>query len=195
MPTNKATSDTQAVTLTAAAGVVAAAAAAAATYYYLLRPSIEEYGWEGTLRYIWEGDAYTEHIRQYVDTLEDAEVERSVQESRIHGMETALELARLDSVDNDRRISKDVVDRWIVHYSPDGNLERTLADVSAVLDKLAAKVDGVVLSSSLSSDDNADTTLMRQIKQRKRILSKVLVNDMERCDALVASFQVLQEQG
>jgi hypothetical protein len=199
MPTNNnnsTTTNTLGVTAFAAvAGVVTATAAA--TYYYLLRPTVEEYGWEGTLKFIWEGDAYPGHIRHYIDILENAEVERSIQESKIHGMETALELARLDSVDDDETdhghsLSKDTVERWIVNYSPDGNLERTLVNVSDVLDKLAAKVDGVVLSSS--AKDDTDTNLMRQIKQRKKILSKVLVNDMERCDALVASFQVLQDR-
>jgi hypothetical protein len=44
------------------------------------------------------------------------------------------------------RTSREVVERWIVNYSPEGSLERTLVDVSDALDRLAAKVNGVVLS-------------------------------------------------
>lgn len=187
-------------TLAVAAGAAVTVAAGVATYLILHR-SVEEYGWEGTWRYIWEGDAYSEQVRRdVVDVLEEVEVGRSVQEARLHGMETALERARLDGVDDvddgdDRRTSRDTVERWIVNYAPDGNLERTLGDVSDMLDRLAARVDGVVLPPAADDrDGSAGSQLMQQIRKRKKLLSKVLVNDMERCDALVASFQVLQEQ-
>ena len=178
---------------------VATAAAATLTVGLVgamyLKQSVDEYGWEGTLRYIWEGDAYTPELRNCVDTLEDAEIQRSLQESRIHTMEAALELARLNTVD-DRRTSTEIVQQWMEYFAaecPSMTLERTLADVSDKLDKIASKIDGVVLSSSIN-DSSSTSELIQQIKKRKKLLSKTIVLDMERCDALMASYQVLKEQ-
>jgi hypothetical protein len=190
------TTTTTTTTATSAAWIATAAATVTVGIVgaMYLKQSIDEYGWEGTLRYIWEGDAYTPQLRNCVDTLEDAEIQRSVQESRIHTMESALELARLNTVD-DRRTSKEIVQQWMEYFAsecPTMSLERTLADVSDKLDKIASKIDGVVLSAS--DDDDTTSDLIQQIKRRKKLLSKTIVLDMERCDALMASYQVLKEQ-
>jgi hypothetical protein len=172
-----------------ASAVVAATAIGVGTF---LLKSLPEYGWEGTMRYIWEGDAYSPELRDVADTLEDAEIARSLQESRIHAMETALDLARLNSIDG--QSLKEIVENWVDCFATDNgggqSLERTLADVSDKLDKIAAKVDGVSLSSFMSKNNKE---LVERIQKRKKLLSKNIVLDMERCDVLTGSYQVLRE--
>ena len=79
-------------------------------------------------------------------------------------------------------------------------IESTLADMSDRLDKIAARVDGVILSSGVSSSTSADKNrtsnnfLAQRVKERKKKLSRAIVSEMERCDALLASYQVLRER-
>jgi hypothetical protein len=163
---------------------------------FLLK-SVPQYGWEGTMRYIWEGDAYSPELRDLADTLEDAEIARSLQESRIHAMEAALDLARLNSIEG--QSSTEIVKNWVDCFAAEADnggggqsLEQVLADVSDKLDKIAAKIDGVALSSTMSNNNNKE--LVERIQLRKKLLSKNIVLDMERCDVLLGSYQVLREQ-
>ncbi|KAG7370259.1 hypothetical protein IV203_028005 [Nitzschia inconspicua] len=163
----------------------------------VLYKTTKDYGWEGTLRYLWEGDVYSPELRHLVDTLEDAEIERSLQESRVHALEAALDLARLNSVDG--QSSKEILRAWVDCFAAEtatgsASLERTLADVSDKLDKIAAKVDGIVLSGSAMSYSSSNKDLVDRIKARKKLLSKSIVMDMERCDVLMGSYQVMQEE-
>jgi hypothetical protein len=201
------TKDDSSSTSWAPVAVVSAVAAATAVVVVgtFLYQTVPEYGWEGTLRYLWEGDAYSPELRRLVDTLETAEIARSLQESRIHAMEAALDLARLNSVDVDddhqqaSSSSREIVRAWVDCFAAaesGQSLERTLADVSHQLDKIAAKIDGVVLSSSsgiTKSRSSNHSELIDRIKKRKKLLSKSIVTDMERCDVLMGSYQVLQE--
>lgn len=161
--------------------MAAGAAAVAGTSLWLYQVFKERGSLSSALNYIWEGDLDEARI------LEQAEVDRAVEESKISQMEEALERARLDSVDGAG--GKEVLEKWISNYrqSGGGNLRTTLASMSDKCDKIAAKVDAVVLS--LQSAD----PFVEQLKKKKKLLSKTIVLDMERCDALIASFQVLQE--
>jgi hypothetical protein len=51
--------------------------------------------------------------------------------------------------------------------------------------------DGVLLSTT--EDGSASSHILTELKRRKKLLSKQLVLDMERCDALITFFQLLQE--
>lgn len=148
---------------------------------------VREYGFKGALRYIWEGEAYSSDIQTLLNTLNDAQEGRDTQESRLSAIEEALERARLDSVD-DARATKAIVLRWIENYRPN-NLETTLADLSDKLDKLASKVDSVALSEAYVDSPR----VLQDIRRRKKLLSKQLVLDMERCDAFLACYHVLRE--
>lgn len=139
------------------------------------------------MRYIWEGDPYTPDIRNYIDSLEQAEKSRVTYGIRINAIEEALERARLDSVD-DAKTSKEIVRLWVAYYAPQ-NLEKSLADLSHRLDRLAAQVDGITLGHF-----HSDSHTVKDLKRRKKLLSKQLVLHMERCDALLASYQVLGEE-
>ena len=155
---------------------------------YWAYQSLSEYGLDGTLRYIWEGDPYTSTVREYLNILELAEKSRATQCSRMNAIEEALERARLDSVD-DARMSKDIIVLWTAYYLPQ-NLEKSLAELSHVLDRLAAEVDGILLS---SRDVVASSHVLQTLRKKKKLLSKQLVLDMERCDALMASYDILRE--
>jgi hypothetical protein len=171
-------------------GIAGATLSVAASY--CLYQSVSEYGWEGALRYIWEGDPYAPAIRDYMHILDQVEKLRVTQEIRINTVEEALERARLDSVDDDSRATttKEIVKLWIEYYSPK-SLEKALGDISHILDRLAAQVDGVLLSTT--EDGSASSHILTELKRRKKLLSKQLVLDMERCDALITFFQLLQE--
>lgn len=183
--------------------------ATATTAYgaYWTYGSVSKYGWDGTLRYVWEGDPYTPELRKYDEILNQVEKSRLQEETKTNDIEEALERARLDSVDDGRSTkavstttkitTKEIVKLWIDNYSAKGgNLEKSLAGLSHNLDKLAGKVDSVIISSSSTASKDTDNApkVVEDLKKRKKLLSKQLVLDMERCDALMASFQVLTKE-
>lgn len=173
------------IPLVALAGVAIVAVAAGAIFHKTL---VEEYGWEGAIRYIWDGEPYPPTIQALLDVLAQAEKSRSAQVARLNAIEEALERARLDSVD-DVKTNKEIVRRWAENYRPT-NLEKALAEQSNILDKLAAQVDAVILA---GKESDGNSRVVHDIKRRKKLLSKQLVLDMERCDAFVACYQVLHE--
>jgi hypothetical protein len=132
---------------------------------------VSKYGFEGALRYAWEGNPHPPEIRDSIKRLE--KVERSIQkESLLGDLEESLARARLDSVDG---VSV-VVPLWMVAHAP-RNLEHDLAKVSHDLDTLAANVD------SVASHGDAG------IKLRKKQCSQQVVRMMERADILLACYQ------
>jgi hypothetical protein len=176
-------------------GIAGATLSAAASYCFLHQSVSNKYGWEGALRYIREGDPYAPVIREYMRILDLVEKSGVAQEIRINTVEEALERAKLDSgVDADSRATTTkeeiVLKLWIEYYSPT-SLKKALGDISHILDRLAAQVDGVLLSTT--EDGSASSHILTELKRRKKLLSKQLVLDMERCDALITFFQVLQE--
>jgi hypothetical protein len=166
-----------------AIAVTATAAITAVTSYWLYQ-SASQYGWDGTLRYIWEGDPYSPKVRHYMETLDKADESIKSQERLIAAIEEALERARLDSID-DTKTTKEIVKAWVANFRPK-NLEKSLSQLDTELDKMAAKVDGILIA------DNS--RVFQELKRRKKLISKQLVLAMERTDALLASYQILQEQ-
>ena len=179
------------------AALVAGSALVAYAGYELNR-SVREHGWEGTLRLIWEGDPYDSDLRDAVDKLEEAELDLLATyriDDRLKGLETTLDACTSSSPDN-TRLDKLWNQTWMEHADncTSNNdrpltIERTLGDMSDRLDKIAAKIDGVILSSHQSNN-----FLAQRVKDRKKRLSKAIVSEMERCDALMASYQVLKER-
>jgi len=189
----------------AMAAMVAATAVAAYAGYELNR-SVREHGWEGTLRLIWEGDPYDPDLRDAVDKLEDAEFDLLAThriDDRLKGLETTLDAATASSSSSpDIPLYKLWNETWMLDPSnrvgSDDRpltIERTLGDMSDRLDKIAARVDGVILSSSSSKESHTSNHFLAQrVKERKKKLSRAIVSEMERCDALLASYQVLRER-
>lgn len=165
---------------------------------YEIHRSCKDVGWEGTLRWIWDGDPYDPELRDALERLEKAEFDRTAThhiEDRLRGLEESLDMVTT-SMSCEENKGKLWNDLWMDHASNNAatkatplTVERTLADMSDRLDKIAARIDDVVLASSSNNP-----FLVQKVKQRRKILSKTIVADMERCDALVASFQVFKEQ-
>ena len=198
--------------------LVAATAVVAYTGYELNR-SVREHGWEGTLRLIWEGDAYDPSLRDAVDELEDAEFDLIAThriDDRLKGLEESLDTATAIASSSASEVvaMENLWNQvWMDHPANSSNsynnnrndsdgddpitVERTLAQMSDRLDKIAARVDGVILSSPPTEAGKHQTSnafLLQRVKERKKKLSRVIVSDMERCDALLASYQVLRER-
>ncbi len=187
------------------AALVAATAVAAYAGYELNR-SVQKHGWEGALRLIWEGDPYDPDLRDAVDRLEDAEFDLLAThriDDRLKGLERTLDEATTSSSftpevpvyqlwnqawmeDPENKVGED--DRPLT-------IERTLGYMSDRLDKIAARIDGVILSSASDKSGTSNNTFLAQrVKERKKKLSRAIVSEMERCDALLASYQVLKER-
>lgn len=132
--------------------------------------SLSKYGWRGTIRLVWEGDAYTPEAREAMQKIDKAQSSIRANEKVILELELTLARARLDSIDETV-----VVPQWIVCYMP-RNLEKDLAKLSYDLDSLAATVDSVV-----AVDDG-------ELKQRKKLYSEQLVFMMERADVLLECY-------
>jgi hypothetical protein len=145
------------------------------TSSYWIFQCVSEYGWEGTLRYIWEGDPYPGRIRDYIDALNDVEECLEHASALVSSLEEGLQRAGLDSIDDCSPAAVMII--WESNSSID--LQKQLAKMSYDLDQYAAKVDQVILS----DQDQAD------IKQRKKMLSKRIVRLMERTDSLVVFYK------
>lgn len=146
------------------------------TSSYWLYQCVSDYGWEGTLRYIWEGDPYPDQIRLYLDSLDDVERSLGHEATLLSSLEEGLERARLDSIDDSSPSS--ILKMWESN-TPIQDLQMQLAKLSYELDQRAAKVDQVILS----DEDHVD------IKLRKKALSKRIVRLMERTDRLILFYQ------
>lgn len=137
------------------------------------RTLVAEYGLEGALNYIWEGDPYPD-LRERLDSLRTAERQIEKPEKMLHKLETALERSHLDSIDAAEAAA--VVQQWQANL-PSIDLRTRLGILSSDFDKVAAQVDSVVASGS------------DVLKERKRVLSKRLVALMERVDKLISFYK------
>eukprot|EP00533_Pseudo-nitzschia_delicatissima_P016238 CAMPEP_0197269384 /NCGR_PEP_ID=MMETSP1432-20130617/5101_1 /TAXON_ID=44447 /ORGANISM="Pseudo-nitzschia delicatissima, Strain UNC1205" /LENGTH=204 /DNA_ID=CAMNT_0042734535 /DNA_START=19 /DNA_END=630 /DNA_ORIENTATION=+ len=175
------------------AALVAATAVAAYAGYELNR-SVQKHGWEGALRLIWEGDPYDPDLRDAVDRLEDAEFDLLAThriDDRLKGLERTLDEATTSSSFTPK---VPVYEQWNQAWMEDPEnrvgeddrpltIERTLGDMSDRLDKIAARIDGVILSSASDKSGTSNTFLAQRVKERKKKLSRAIVSEMERCDA------------
>lgn len=151
--------------------LIGATTVATAALSVWLCKSLSQYGLEGTVRYIWEGDPYPPEIRDTRTRLE--KVERAIQEECIlDRLEESLARARLDSVDEVTIIEP----QWIIAHAP-YDLEKDLAKVSHDLDTFAANVDAV------PSHGDAE------LKMRKKKCSERVVTMMARADFMLALYK------
>jgi hypothetical protein len=134
---------------------------------------VQDYGWNGALRYIWEGDPLPHNIRQYTNTLNSASDALDEKDSAISDLEEGLERARLDTTDGSSPST--ILSHWrsnMVHLEQD--LRRHLAKVSFDLDILASNIDQVPTKDEL--------------RDKKKELSKRIVLLMSRTDRLIEFF-------
>lgn len=151
------------------AGVVVLGAAGISVVWWMY-DNVNKYGWEGTLRYVWEGDHYTPDVRTAMDTLASKETTLAVYESMLECMEESLARGRLNSVDG-----SEILQAWKSAHTP-MNLEKDLARVSHGLDGAAAQVDAV-----FSSHIDA--------RKKKKLLSQKVVGLMSRADKLMGQYR------
>jgi len=162
---SSSSSDRQAVFLKSTAAVLIGASA------YWIYQSVTAYGWEGTLRLIWEGDPYPNRVRGYLDILEDVEKLLDKENTMISSLEEGLERAKLDSIHNEDPSA--ILRLWESNMAGLLDLQKQLGQLSYDLDKWASKVD------SVPGEDEAD------VRKKKRKLSKRVVRLMERTDLLI----------
>jgi hypothetical protein len=175
-------------------GVAATAVTAAASY--LIYQAVSQYGWNGTLWYVWEGEPFSPRVRASMETLEQAGQKLHILENLIDAIELYSYFQRheaasesaprlLDSIDDDSEYSSALIKEigrvwWMADFSPP-TLKTTLIKLKYTLDKLAAKVDGVPPCHG-----------QQDLKRRKRVLSKQIVLAMKRADKIFTFCKVLQ---
>lgn len=140
-----------------------------------LYQTVASYGWEGTLRYIWEGDPYSGKVRKYLDTLQRVKDSLDKENTMLSILEEGLERAKLDSIDAANCNS--VRRQWEANLPGILDLQLQLAKLSHDLDKRAAEIDQV------PGEDVAD------IRSQKKSLSRRVVLLMERTDILIRFFE------
>jgi hypothetical protein len=146
------------------------------TSSYWIYHCVSEYGFDGAIRYMWEGDPFPEKIRAYLDVLDDVEQSLEHEVNLLCSLEEGLERAELDCIDDSSPAS--VLKTWQSNC-PIQDLQMQLAKLSYELDQYASRVDQVILS----DEDQAI------IKQRKKAQSKRIVRFMERTDRLFTFYQ------
>ena len=148
--------------------------ASALWFSYLLHG----HGFEGALRFIWDGDPNPEDIRELMNTLSSAEKELNRRAQTISTLEEGLQRARLDTIDDPDPSA--ILDLWRRNLTKNfQDLRTRLALLSTDLDKLAARVDQV-----LPPQESGE-----EVGHRKKALSKRVVALMERADALIELFR------
>jgi hypothetical protein len=168
-------------------GVAATAVTAAASYW--IYQAVSQYGWNGTIWYVWEGKPYSPRVRESMETLEQAGRSLRVLENLIDAIEeyfskhdaAASERACLDSID-DAALTEEIGRLWMADFSPP-TLETTLIKLIYTIDKLAAKVDGVLAA---VEDGGENSRGQQDLKRWKKVLSKQIVLAMQRADTLFA---------
>lgn len=158
---------------------VAAVTAVMGVSAYWFHTLVEQYGFQGAVSYIWEGDPYPDQ-RDRLDKLEAVKRKMAKPGKLLETLETALERAHLDTIDAADATS--VVTSWQANLR-NTDLRTRLGMLSSDLDKLAAQVDGVVSDGSTI------------LKDAKKQLSQRLVQLMVRTDKLMAFYKHGRSEG
>jgi hypothetical protein len=113
--------------------------------------------------------------------LDEADKSRKSQERLLANIEGTLMRARYDS-DYGTKTTKE---NWTTNFRP-RDLRSTLAELDTNMFNLVAKVDGVLIYGVGDGPDSAH--VLQELKERKQLLSKHLVQAMERIDALLEAY-------
>jgi hypothetical protein len=164
-------------------GIIVTVAVSTAAGSYLLyqsAPSMAEGTWNK------RKERTLERAREYATTLHVADESRKAAERLLDAIENALSLAIFESIGVASRPNKAIFEAWIANFQPN-NLETSLKQLDTALDKLAVKVDGVLILATME-DGSGNVQICQKLKQRKSLLSQQLVLTMERTDALWVSY-------
>jgi len=153
----------------------------------MLYQSVTQYGWEGTLNYVWLGDPFPHSpILEYIKLIVELESSLGKEENRLSEIEIALKRAEGEIGTADKHTKRNLVLLWIRNYP---GLENFLGETSHKLDKIAARVDGILLA-----DVNSNARKVQHLRLKRKELSGKAVGCMERCDALMTTFNVLLDE-
>jgi hypothetical protein len=145
---------------------------------YFLR-LVLAYGWNGALKYIWDGDALPQDIRGFVNELEAASIFLDEKDTAIASLEEGLERARFDAVETSNPAR--ILQQWRVNLPiTKQDIRKHLAVVSSDLDDLAAKVDQV--------------PSRNEVRKARKELSSRIVQLMSRTDRLIEFFNIATEE-
>jgi hypothetical protein len=165
---------------------------------------VADYGWQGALRYIWEGDPYPSHVRQYLEDLQEMDTTLNHEEIKtLNKLEECLQRAKLDNItDHQAADPVTIVATWEQHVMtinkdndninsiPPQNLQKILTNLSYNLDCWATKIDSISLVEGGSEQyyntaAAAAAITITDLKQQKKNISNRVVQMMERTDVLL----------
>ena len=154
---------------------------------------VKQYGWEGAMNYIWEGDPYP-HIRQYLTQLDQLTQQLDQAETILGQLQETRERAQLECIDyhdtttdysnnkniktaHDQQSVQLLVQTWqdtwkatYYYHQKKRDLATVAGGLSQLLDRTAARIDAVPAASHAL------------VKQRKKALSQRVVQLMEQTD-------------
>jgi hypothetical protein len=160
------------------ATAVVTVGAGAAMYWPV--DSLWRHGWDGTLRYIWEGDPYSPQMRIHVDSILLVQQSMARDEQAIESLEQQWRQVQLNS--NDSSLWR----AWQSSLSSESpslvytDLSKELGRLSYELDQYAYQLDQVRFSSQWR---------YRYWKSQRKELATRLVALMERVDQLIAIYE------
>ena len=127
-------------------------------------------------------EADKEHYFDHEGALMESSLDK--EESRIHEMEIALQRAKAELAGGcDEHAAGNLVLLWSTNYP---GLQKRLGETSHNLDKIAARVDGILLASTV----NSNARQVQHLRSKRKELSIKAVSCMDRCDALMTSFSM-----
>ncbi|CAJ1930209.1 unnamed protein product [Cylindrotheca closterium] len=155
--------------------------------YHVAR-SFYQYGCEGTLNLIWLGDPFPNSpILEYSKLVVVTESSLKKEENLLDEIESARQRAEAEVLDGgDKSTKRSLLLLWMRNYP---ELEKVLGEISHKLDKIAARVDGILLSNVDSS-----ARKVQELRSKRKELSRKTVACMGRCDALMTLFKVLRDE-
>ena len=167
----------------------------------------QQYGFHGTLRYIWEGEPYVPQIRLYYETLQKTTVQYKKCQKIVTLLEESYQRAQLNSIDYDNYTNNFVVQMWQQSLPKQyRDLRQRLALISHDVDQMAAQLDQIIItttttttSSNTNTNTSTTTSAIKQqsdtekhydvIRKQKKNMSKDVVKLMERVDQLITYYK------
>ena len=136
---------------------------------------------------IWLGDPFPKSpILEYSKVVVVTESSLKKEENRLDAIESARQRAEAEIGEGNKDTKRSLLLLWIRNYP---GLEKVLAEISHKLDKIAARVDGIMLSNV-----DSGARMVQELRSKRKELSRTTVACMGRCDALMTSFNVLLDE-
>lgn len=174
---------------------------------YIFIKSIQLYGFYGTIQYIWDGNPHSELYNQYNDICIQVDNKMKSINKTIQILEETYERAKLETIDynnnpnnnNDiidnnnidqtKKDMKMIIDIWKENLKPYkmNDIQQRLAFINHDIDVSATMVDEIILKSISHYYTNEE---YNTIRDKKKLLSKSIVQLMERIDPLVQYYQI-----